>query len=76
MWNMKCFVIPVIIGSTGIVTEGLKKPPSNNIKKAFNRVSTTHSCTRDIAPYKESDTGDVAGERKPVIKDDDVNVTD
>jgi hypothetical protein len=24
MWNMKCFVIPVIIGSTGIVTKGLK----------------------------------------------------
>jgi hypothetical protein len=25
MWNMKCFVIPVIIGATGIVTKGLKK---------------------------------------------------
>jgi hypothetical protein len=25
MWNMKCFVIPVIIGATGIVTSGLKK---------------------------------------------------
>jgi hypothetical protein len=25
MWNMKCFVIPVIIGTTGIVTKGLKK---------------------------------------------------
>jgi hypothetical protein len=25
MWNMKCFVIPVIIGVTGIVTKGLKK---------------------------------------------------
>jgi hypothetical protein len=25
MWNMKCFVIPAIIGATGIVTEGLKK---------------------------------------------------
>jgi hypothetical protein len=24
MWNMKCFVIPVIIGATGIVTKGLK----------------------------------------------------
>jgi hypothetical protein len=24
-WNMKCFVIPVIIGATGIVTKGLKK---------------------------------------------------
>jgi hypothetical protein len=25
MWNMKCFVIPVIIGATGIVTRELKK---------------------------------------------------
>jgi hypothetical protein len=25
MWNMKCFVTPVIIGATGIVTRGLKK---------------------------------------------------
>jgi hypothetical protein len=24
MWNMKCFVIPVITGATGIVTRGLK----------------------------------------------------
>jgi hypothetical protein len=25
MWNMKCFVIPVIIGATETVTKGLKK---------------------------------------------------
>jgi hypothetical protein len=25
MWNIKCFVIPVNIGATGIVTQGLKK---------------------------------------------------
>jgi hypothetical protein len=25
MWNMKCFVLPVISGATGIVTKGLKK---------------------------------------------------
>jgi hypothetical protein len=25
MWNMKCFVVPAIIGATGIVTRGLKK---------------------------------------------------
>jgi hypothetical protein len=24
MWNIKCFVIPVIIGATRIVTKGLK----------------------------------------------------
>jgi hypothetical protein len=25
MWNMKCFVIPVIIEATGIVSNSLKK---------------------------------------------------
>jgi len=25
MWNMKCMIIPVITGATGIVAEGLKK---------------------------------------------------
>jgi hypothetical protein len=25
MWNMKCMIIPVIIGATGIVTKILKK---------------------------------------------------
>ena len=25
MWNLKCTVVPVIIGATGIVTRGLKK---------------------------------------------------
>jgi hypothetical protein len=25
MWNMKCFIIPVITGATGIVSKGLKK---------------------------------------------------
>jgi hypothetical protein len=24
MWNMKCFVIPILIGATGIVSKGLK----------------------------------------------------
>ena len=25
MWNMKCMIIPVIIGATGTVTKGLRK---------------------------------------------------
>jgi hypothetical protein len=39
MWNMKCFVIPIIIGATGIVNRGLKKS-GNDTRKAFNRFST------------------------------------
>jgi hypothetical protein len=53
---MKCFVIPVIIGATGIVTKGLKKLSGNNTKKAFNRFSTENSCTRNITHCKESAT--------------------
>jgi hypothetical protein len=33
MWNMKCFVIPVFIGDTGIVNKELKKS-GNNTRKA------------------------------------------
>jgi hypothetical protein len=40
MWNMNCFVIPVIIGATGIVTKGLKKYVETIPKKAFHRLST------------------------------------
>jgi hypothetical protein len=25
MWNMKCMIVPVIIGATGMATKGLKK---------------------------------------------------
>jgi hypothetical protein len=37
MWNMKCFVIPVIIGATGIVTKGPKNSV-NKTRKTFNRL--------------------------------------
>jgi hypothetical protein len=55
MWNMKCFVIPVIIGTTGIVTRRTKKISGNYTRKTFNRFSTKkNSCTRNITHYKES----------------------
>jgi hypothetical protein len=25
MWNMKCVIVPAVIGATGIVTRGLRK---------------------------------------------------
>jgi hypothetical protein len=37
IWHMKCFVIPVTIGATGIVTIGLNEVSVNNTRKAFNR---------------------------------------
>jgi hypothetical protein len=36
MWNMKCMIIPVIIGATGIVAKGLK----NNLETIPGKHST------------------------------------
>jgi hypothetical protein len=44
MWNMKCCVIPVIIGATGIVTKDWKISV-NNTSKAFSRFSAKKSCS-------------------------------
>jgi hypothetical protein len=44
--SLKCFVIPVIIGDTGIVTKGLKKISGNNTRKAFSRFSTKTAVLR------------------------------
>jgi hypothetical protein len=39
MWNMKCLVIPVIIGATGIVSKSLKIS-GNNTRTTFTRFPT------------------------------------
>jgi hypothetical protein len=64
MWNMKRFVIPVIIGATEIVTEGLKKyletRPGNH---------STNSLKKKALPGKshikreepQSETGSLSG---------------
>jgi len=39
MWNVKCFVIPLITGTTGIVTKIGKEISGNNIGKGFIRDS-------------------------------------
>jgi hypothetical protein len=36
MWNMKCMIIPVVTGATGIVTKGLKK----NLEAILGKCST------------------------------------
>jgi 3-deoxy-D-manno-octulosonic acid (KDO) 8-phosphate synthase len=35
MWNMKCFVMPVIIGATGIVSKSLQKFTICSFKRLF-----------------------------------------
>jgi hypothetical protein len=57
MWNMKCFVIPVIIGATGIVTRGLQKYLETIAgKHSIDPLQKKNSCTRNITHYKESAT--------------------
>jgi hypothetical protein len=39
MWNMKCFVIPVITGATGIVSKSVQTS-GNNTRTTLNRFPT------------------------------------
>jgi hypothetical protein len=56
MWNMKCFVIPVMIGATDIVTKGLKKYLETIPGKHSIDSLQKNSCTRDVTHYKKSAT--------------------
>jgi hypothetical protein len=51
MWNMKCSVIPVIIGTKGI-KKNLEKIPVTHSIYSLQR----NSCTRNVTHYKESAT--------------------
>jgi hypothetical protein len=53
---MKCFVIPLTIGATGIVNKGLKEISGNNTRRTFSRFSSKDSCNMDLAHNKESST--------------------
>jgi hypothetical protein len=54
MMNMKCSVIHLIIGTTGIVTKGLKDISGSNTRK--HSMYFENSCTGDIEHKKESAT--------------------
>jgi len=53
MWNLKCTIVPLIIGGTGIVTRSIRK----NLEaagKTFDRFTTKDSCTWNITRNTES----------------------
>jgi hypothetical protein len=54
MWNMKCIIIPVIIGATGMVTKGLK----TNLEAIPVKHSTDslhkNSCTWNVTHNTDS----------------------
>jgi hypothetical protein len=51
---MKRFIITVIAGAIGNVTETLKMS-ENHTRKTLNRLSSKKSCTRDMTHNMESD---------------------
>jgi hypothetical protein len=55
MWNMKCFVIPVIIGATGILSKILQKY-LETIPGQHSIGSLKNCHTRNITHHKESAT--------------------
>jgi len=54
MWNLKCTIIPAIIGATGIVTRSLRKKFGNYTRKTLNIFTTKDSHTWNITHNKES----------------------
>jgi hypothetical protein len=59
MWNMKCFVIPVITGATEIVSKGIKTYLETIPGKYSIDFLQNNSCTRNITNFRkvlQSDT--------------------
>jgi hypothetical protein len=58
MWNLKCTLIPVINGATGIVTRSLRKNleaiPGKHSIDSFDRFTTKDSYTWNITHNTES----------------------
>jgi hypothetical protein len=54
MWNLKCTIIPVITGVTGIVTRSLRKKFGSCTRKTFDRFSTKDGCTWNVTHNTES----------------------
>jgi hypothetical protein len=51
---MKCTIIPVIIGATGIATKGLRKKSGSYTRKTFSSFTKKDSCTWNITHNTES----------------------
>jgi hypothetical protein len=54
MWDLKCTIIPVIIGATEIVTRSLNKNLEGGTRKTFDRFTTKNSYTWNITRNTES----------------------
>ena len=54
MWNLKCTIVPVITGATGIVTRSLRKKFGSCTRKTLDRFTTKDSYTWNITHNTES----------------------
>jgi hypothetical protein len=87
MWNMKCFVIPVIIGATGIVSKSLRKyletiPGQHSIyslqktailgtSHIIRKVLQAETCSLSGGVHHWLKRRSTREERKPVTRNDD-----
>jgi len=54
MWKLKCVIIPLTIGTTGIVTKRLKEEFGIHTRKKFNRLTKKDSYTGNITYHMAS----------------------
>jgi len=54
MWNLKCTIIPVIIGATGMVTRSIRKNLEARTRKTFDRFTTKDTYNWSITHNTES----------------------
>jgi hypothetical protein len=89
MWNMKCFVIPLIIGATGTVSKSLQKyletiPGQHSIDSLqktailgtshiIRKVLQAESCSLSGGVHHWFKSRSTREERKPVTRNDDDN---
>jgi hypothetical protein len=82
MWNMKCFVIPVIIGATGIVSKSLQKyletiPGQHSIdslqKHIIRKVLQAETLSPSGGVHHWLKRISTREERKPVTRDNNNN---
>jgi hypothetical protein len=68
MWNMKCSVIPVVIGATGTVARGLKKYPEEIPGKHSIDLLQKNSPPGNITHTKESVRCSIGSRKGPLGK--------
>jgi len=79
MWNLKCTIIPVIIGATGIVTRSLRKnleavPGKHSIDSLQKTaiLGTSHI----IRKVLQCETGNLSGGESPLVRQEYQNEKD